>query len=425
MAIYLKPVDWLSAQDVDDPFGINQNWPPTSVQERILRSQLRWNLQHGQWDQVSTEARQFTVLINIYTILLDRLTEIICASEVSTGDDALDAVLNEEAAEGVRATIRDNTPIFWTDPETSQTHVLDARFWYPLSAGAEATSDKMAGWVYATPMGGVRGGVEGETEYGIPEMVKIGLQVGDLYTEDIFRYDSGTIGELLSHRRSIDGPSTIAIPGLFGQSIFDIVTPAVFEISRRYSRASEALNRISAPDYALLAGPDADIGPINTETNAMEDTIDEDLDPEVNSEQSAVQRQLSAIAGDNTFVDFASLGIQGVEPLTFSVDITGTTDIVTHMFKAIEKLAGMPNLFADDGGFAMAKSGVALRQLNIPVYAKTKRIQDLVRNGINASRALAGLPEVEWEEAFTVLEESAPAPNPQQMIPGQNPPSEE
>ncbi len=389
----LVPNDWLSVEDADMPFGATGAvFPPENVAARINRCRARWNVEQGIYSDVTTE--KYDVPVNYLAAMVERLIDIITASEIVV-DGQVDRSLNDTAAYAIAATVRDKTPILWTDPETLETVSLDSRFWYGTTRG----------WVYVQIMGGVGGAIEGETLTGEPERAFVAILDDNDYSETIRAFNGSVIGEVRETVRTLTGiEDTLVVPGRFGQSAFDLLTPVQLEVNRRFDASSTALDRVSAPDYVALARGDIGVGGIMPTPRPSEP--DEITDEPQTS--SAVADQLRQIAGDNTIVNLAALGIGALDPVQFDPNIGSSLTMVDYMQDAIDHLAGMPNFFSDDGGFAMAKSGVALRQLNTSLYAKVKRMKELVERGINDSRAVVGLSAIEWPDSFTALETTEP-----------------
>ena len=387
--IDIPPADWYTVQEDSDPFGVEQYFPPISQRSRIQRCRLRWSMEQGEFSKL-VDGDSLPVKINLFKALSDRVVDIIC--QAPTGDMDRD----KTAAEAVRAYLRDSTPLIWWNPETEMLEVLDSRFWYPIGQ-----ANKVTGWVSVLPLGGGTfpddGGKLGTGNHSTPDKAIVRQQHNNQFTETLHEWNHGSVGKELDRRQTWEMADTLVVPEVFDQSIFDIIAPAVIEISRRYSSTSRALDRVDGPNYGVIRELGPEIGVPNAgDGGAMQAE-------EVDAQDDLIAR-LNQKADDGVPFIEPPPGATKLEVLTFQAQTDLGSDNIAMLRDEIETLTGLPNVFGDDGGFTMATSGVALRQLNIPLYARMRKIQTLIHDAMNASLQRAGQPTFDWVDAFTYMD---------------------
>lgn len=395
----LEPVDWTTMTPADEPFGKPANFPPEQVRARIDRSRLRWDMQYGVWDKLlETLDKPLTVQVNLFRTIGERLAQFMMASDFTTGEDEADYMYGALIGEAAMAILRDATPIFWLAPEKEVPELLDPRFFWFTTEG----------WVYAVPQSAVEGN---------DAKLKIMIQRGETFTEGEMAYGGatrnfdvgpnptdGTLGsmEVMSE---MSYPDTVSIPGRFGQSMFDVIAPMVIEISRRHSANSYALNKLADPGFGVIAHP-GDLPFIERDEGYGNQEL---TDGDSVQQSSAMNTYLQEVTGGNTYVSFDK-AIQGLEPLEYNGRITESSDTIDHIRTEIETAVSMPDLFNGFVSLGAAPSGVALRRLNIPLYATVRTAQGMIRRGIDESLSQAGVePSYEWRPVFEVLEGEADA----------------
>ena len=385
----LQPADWYTAAHMDQPFGSERLFPPRSQQSRIETSRLRWSMENGEFNKLLI-GETVQVKVNYFKALSDRVVDIICQSPTPDRD------LDKQAILAVRSYLRDSTPIVWTDPQDGKLYVLDARFWYRLADDL----GNIVGWVYFIPLGGagsIRAGLE---KFDSSGRAFVRIWLNGLLTESLYEYNGSSVGAVVQEYRAVPSEDTLVLPEDHGQSVFDLIYPPVLTISRRYTFANDSLD---VADTALvgeqqLASPEIPIPPDGGAlTEEVTDTSDHIRSLRV---QNVEGRKVVSGLDPN---------VAKLEVLQHMAQTPQSLSMVDFMREEIETLTGMPNVFSDDGGFTMATSGVALRQLNIPLYARMRKIQNLVHEAMNESLQKAGRPTFAWQDAFTVLESNSGA----------------
>ncbi len=396
-AVPLRAVEW-NAKVPDDKIYGTGYWPPEPARYAIERSERRWEMEHGEWHTL-TQQPDFRVTVNLFASVLDRVSDLLTSSPITHADNELEMQMNDAVYEASRALIRDNAAIIWLDPRDGELSVLDARYWFPTGNG----------WVYATP-------IYGKLDYAITDLhnedaffIHVLHQDGETLTDEVRYFNSANVGgeapvdKLVSdpvEQAQAVVPNTLTVVGKRGQSCFDVIAPLVFEISRRHTANSYALGNISSPPFIPIVDP-------NEASSIVEDdNTSGNIDLSGNTSPLANRLHNAAKAAKVDIIDL-DRRVQGLEPVTYDPQIDSSLQVIADLRIELMHALGMPNLLSSEGMFGNAPSGTALKRINTALYARTLRLQTLIRRGLEMTLQKAGINDsFEWADVFEALDEA-------------------
>ena len=197
----------------------------------------------------------------------------------------------------------------------------------------------------------------------------------------------------------------------WGTSIFDVLAPAIIEMSSRATANSTVLDKFVNPELFYSVAPEnyTEIDP-----GAAGDMDPPDVDPSTGDmdmervPQYLIDELERISEGDQTVIPPE---VQNVSALTWDPHIGASQDQITLMMTMVEALSSNPGLF---GGMTDTDpSGRALKILKLPFYVTSQSLQSRFITAIDESLELAGMPAgIEWEHIFDFLERTAPSPPP-------------
>ena len=385
--IELQPVDWLSPADADEPFGEERTIPPTPVQDRIARMNLRWKLERGDWGGISHE--RYKIKDNVFRMLTDRMSGFMGSSRVtvSPADDRTERLFNDTVNAAVRAFFRDSVPIFFCDSETGIPEVLDARYWYPTTRG----------WVYAVPI------PSPSREY---EEISVMIFDQGVLSVEVYEYTGHVVGNVVGRAPDVLTDDPVAIPAEFDISAFDLIVPHVLEGSERLSHNSTALGKLANPGFVAMVNPqDAQAMASMEDSAGFDSGIPMSQFDTAGQEADRLSRVISRSIPPRTDVAVMDHRIQDMRPLSYDADLGSSFEQIETVAMRIEGEAQVPGLFNNFREFAAPPSGVALRLLNLGLYSTVRSVQDIIRTGMQDCMEAAGSQlSFEWPDVFDVLE---------------------
>lgn len=390
----LRPVNWNTVTSADN-IGL---WPPQPLSDRLQRLRLYRDLFDGLTGGVSDRA--LPVSLNYFQRVPTGIADLLTASVPIAPEEEMQGEIEEACYDGIVDMLRYGAALVWTNPFTSRIEILDPRYWAPTERG----------WYYLDPKYSI---VDGSIDEAL-----VYIQDGDVLTAQNRRFLGGSyIGEIVGEEFSEAAPDTLTMairtPRVkgWGTSIFDVLAPAIIEMSSRATANSTVLDKFVNPELFYSVAPEnyTEIDP-----GAAGDMDPPDVDPSTGDmdmervPQYLIDELERISEGDQNVIPPE---VQNVSALTWDPHIGASQDQITLMMTMVEALSSNPGLF---GGMTDTDpSGRALKILKLPFYVTSQSLQSRFITAMDESLELAGMPAgIEWEHIFDFLERTAPSPPP-------------